>query len=648
MTWYFIFRDLPKPNELIDRKINVSTKIYDRNGILLYQIYKDQNRTLVTFDKIPQFVKLATISAEDANFYREPGFSLKGIIRAIIADVVQKEFYAGGSTITQQLVKNALLTSDKTIRRKIKELVLSVQVESQFSKDKILEMYLNEVPYGGTAYGIEAASEMYFGKHVWELDLAEASFLAGLPKSPTTYSPFGAYPELSKERQKQVLKLMLDDGFINKEEMDLALNEALKFSNIQTDIKAPHFVMYVRQRLVDLYGEDVVAAGGLNVTTSLDYSIQQMAQEVVSRNVERLKGFHATNGAAIVIDPNSGEILAMVGSKDYFDINSDGNVNVTTALRPPGSSIKVVNYAYALSNGYTPATILQDTPVTFNYPGSPSYSPVNYDGKFVGYINLRDAFAQSRNVPAVKVLNSYGVIKMIDMGKKMGITTWNQENTYGLSLTLGGADTRLIDMARVYATVADYGERPPIVSILKVTNYKGDNMPTGCDSESCDRVNVIDPKVAYQIIDILKDNKARAPEFGEHSSLVVDKHPEVAVKTGTSNDLRDNLTIGFNQKYLTATWVGNNDNSSMSRIASGITGAAPIWNEIMTNLLNQSQQTDWKVPDGLLKIPICAITATLPCSKCPVRNEWFIAGTEPKISCNSELITQILSKKNQN
>ncbi len=622
ITWYFVFRDLPTPNELVERKIDVSTRIYDRNGILLYQVYKDQNRTLVNFSDIPENIKLATIATEDANFYSEHGFSLKGMIRALIADIANKDFGAGGSTITQQLVKNTLLTSEKTFIRKIKELVVSIEVDQHFSKEKILEMYLNEVPYGGSAYGIEAASQQYFGKDVNKLDLAEAALLAGLPKSPTIFSPFGENPELAIGRQRQVLQLMVDNGFITKDQKTQAESEKLQFATSRIDIKAPHFVMYVRQILVNQYGEEKVQSGGLNVTTTLDYNIQQMAQEIVHEQVDKLKGFHVTNGAAVVMDANTGEILAMVGSKDYFDISNDGNVNLTTALRPPGSSIKIVNYAYALSHGFTPATILQDIPVVFKSIGSPFYSPVNYDGKFVGNITLRNALAQSRNIPAVKILASYGVDNMINLGQKMGITTWNEKNTYGLSLTLGGGATKLIELARVYATVANYGDRPPIRSVLKVDDYRGVNLPIDCDTNDCKQENVLDPRVSFQLIDILRDNNARAAEFGEHSSLFLSNHPEIAVKTGTSNDLRDNLTIGFNQKYLTATWVGNNDNSPMSRIASGITGAAPIWNEIMTRLVAQEKSIVWNIPSGLKQIP------------CRGKNEFFLNETNTKNLCN--------------
>jgi membrane carboxypeptidase/penicillin-binding protein len=381
-----------------------------------------------------------------------------------------------------------------------------------------------------------------------------------------------------------------------------------------------------------------------------------MAEDVVFNEVNQLTSFHATNGAALVLTPQTGQILAMVGSKDYFDQKIDGNVNLTTSLRQPGSSIKVVNYSYALGHGYTPASILDDSPITFVTPGQPPYIPQNYDGKFRGKIALRSALAESRNIPALKVLSSYGVAKMIEQGQKMGITTWDDPSRFGLSLTLGGGDVKLIDLARVYATIANYGKIPTITPILKITDYKGKVLeentcpPNTGENENvvyaseaatlfCNQPQVLDPRIAYELIDILKDNGARAPEFGYHSSLVVDGHPEVAAKTGTSNNLKDNLTLGFTPNYLVATWVGNNDASPMSRIASGITGAAPIFNRIMGSLLADKKVAEWPVPEGLTKSPICIYTGTLACQGCPTRYEWFLDETKPTRACLPEAIS---------
>lgn len=619
--WELFLKGLPSAGELITRNQQVSTKIFDRNGVLLYTIYKDQNRSPIALAAVPQSVRLATLAAEDAEFYTHPGFSIKGIIRSAISNAARGEL-SGGSTITQQLVKNALLSPEKTFTRKIKEIILSVETELTFSKDQILEMYLNEVSYGGTAYGIEQASEQYFGKKAGELTLAQAAYLAGLPKSPTKYSPYGSDPKAGVDRQHEVLKLMRVNKFITKEQEDEALNEELKFLPNKADIKAPHFVMYVRQILVDKYGEEVVEKGGLEVVTTLDYEIQKMAEEVVKNQVNRAKGLRVGNGAAVVLNPATGEILAMVGSKDYFDTAADGQVNVTTSLRQPGSSIKVVNYLYGLMHGYTAGSILNDSPVSFVIAGQPAYVPKNYDNKFRGKLTLRSALAESRNIPAVRLLASYGVDKMIEFGTQMGITTWTDPSRYGLSLTLGGGEVKLVDLARVFATIADYGKRPEIGSIVSIKNYKGETLEKNdcIQGQDC-RKEVADAKASFILIDILKDNLARSPAFGANSNLVIPGHPEVAVKTGTSNDLKDNLTVGFNQKYLVAVWVGNNDGSPMSRIASGITGAAPIFNEIMKKLLATEPSVPWQAPEGVIQL------------RCNGRTEWFIKGTEPANYC---------------
>jgi 1A family penicillin-binding protein len=614
--YFAIIRTLPSPKNLTDIQPQVSTKIYDRNGNLLYKIYKDQNRTLVSLSQIPIHVRLATLAAEDAEFYSHPGFSVRGIVRAFFQDI-QTGSLQGGSTITQQLVKNVLLSPEKTITRKIKEVVLSIEVETTYTKDQILEMYLNQISYGGTAYGIEAASEQYFGKSVEKISLAEAAFLVGLTKSPTSYSPYGQNPEAGFNRQREILHLMTVNKFITQEQETSAVKEELVFLPQGTEIKAPHFVMYIRQILVDKYGEEMVEKGGLEVVTSLDMSIQETAERIVKAEVDSLKRLNVGNGDALVLNPQTGEILSMVGSANYFDTNNDGQVNVTLRLRQPGSSIKVVNYAYALSHGYTPASIINDSPITYVTPGSAPYSPVNYDGQFVGNVSLRSALAQSRNIPAVKILASYGVSNMVTQGKSMGITSWDDPSKFGLSLTLGGGAVTALDLSKVYSVLANYGKLPDIMPILQIKDYKGKVL----EKNSPNTKQVLDSKVAFTITDILKDNNARAPEFGLNSALVVKNHPEVAVKTGTSNSLRDNWTAGYNQNYLVVTWVGNNDNSPMSRVASGITGASPIWNKIMSTLLADQPSVDWKAPDGVVKI------------NCLGKGEWFLDGSVPENYC---------------
>lgn len=627
---YIFFSTLPDPNKLITRSPIVSTKIYDRHGTLLYKIYRNQNRTLVELKDLSQSLVRATIAIEDAEFYNHHGLSLKGISRAALTNLKGKKLY-GGSTITQQLVKNALLAPERSWRRKIKEVILALLVETKFTKDQILQMYLNEVGYGGAVYGIEEASQTYFGKTASKLNLAEAALLAGLPASPTNYSPFGAHPEKAKERQKSVLRRMRQEGFITEEEEKTASAFPLQFARQKTDIKAPHFVMYVKDLLVQKYSERVVEEGGLEVKTSLDLSIQESAQQIISQELEKIKNLHITNGAALVVQPTTGEVLAMVGSKDYFDIKNDGNVNVTIRPRQPGSSIKPVNYSLALENGFTPATLLSDTPITYQIPGQPPYSPKNYDNRFHGNVPLRIALASSYNVPAVKVLSSLGVQAMVKRGQDMGITTWDDPSRFGLSLTLGGGEVKMTDLAVAYGTLANMGTRVDLNPILEVKDYRGrslkiNHLPTP--------KRVLTHSIAYILADILADNNARTPAFGPKSWLNIEKRPHVAVKTGTTQNLRDNWTIGYTPDYLVAVWVGNNDNSPMSYVASGITGASPIWNKIMSTLLANIPDKEFPKPEYLEEVEICSATGTLPCEGCQIKREIFIPGTEPKYHCD--------------
>lgn len=632
-TLYFlIFKDLPAPSELTTRQIDVSTKIYDRNDVLLYTIYKDKNRTPVKLSQIPKYLKFATLAAEDAEFYSHAGFSIRGMFRALTKNIYEGKLQ-GGSTITQQLVKNALLSSEKTYVRKLRELVLSIGVEINFSKDQILEMYLNEVNYGGTTYGIQEASKHYFDKNVEDLTLAESALLAGLPQSPTRYSPFGNNPDLSFSRQREVLYLMRINKFITLDEEKNAINERLTFAPDKQTILAPHFVMFIKEQLIEKFGEEMVLKGGLTIKTTLDINIQEMAEKVAKEEILKLKSMKVGNMGIIVLDPKNGDILAMVGSVNYFDTKNDGNVNVTTRLRQPGSSIKVINYALGLANGLTLATTIDDSPITFNVPGQKPYIPKNYDGTYKGKITIRQALAQSRNIPAVKILQKNGVEKMIDLGEKMGITTWKDRSRYGLSLTLGGGETRLIDLAQVYSVIANYGIKNDIKSLTEVKNYN--NKILFSSSKFTNGIEVLDPRIAYLLTNVLKDNESRSPAFGINSKLIIAKHPETAVKTGTSNDLKDNLTIGFNQNYLTAVWVGNNNGSSMSRIASGVTGAASAWNKIMSTLLTNQPAIEWTVPEGLVY------------KECYSRREWFLKENvlncpkiiEPALSTDSAKIS---------
>lgn len=617
----FIFlQDLPNPKLLAQRQIPQTTKIYDRNGVLLYEMYASQNRTLVPLSKTPKNLQDATIAIEDKDFYNHKGVDLGGIIRAARETFINKNLQ-GGSTITQQLIKSAILTPEISIWRKVKEIVLALWSERVYTKAQILEMYFNQVAYGGTAYGVEAASEVYFGKRVEELTLAESAFLAGLPSAPSVYSPFSSTPNLWKDRQREVLRRMRELDFITKKEEEEAALQELVFKPQRTPILAPHFVMYVRDFLIKRYGIDMVERGGLTVVTTLDVSVQQEVERIVKEEVYAASHLLVTNGAALVTKPKTGEILAMVGSVDYFDEKRNGNVNATLSLRPPGSTIKVVTYGAALKNGFTAATILDDSPVVFR-DGTKTYSPVNYDGKFRGKVPLRLALGNSINIPAVRTLNHIGIENVISAGRRMGVSSWDGEQAYGLSLTLGGANLTMLDLSKVYGTLANGGVRKDLNPILKITNFKGEVIENISQFDRGTRVS--EESVAFILSDILADNNARAWEFGPNSPLRIDGQ-KVSVKTGTSDDKRDNWTIGYTPDVLTATWVGNFDNSPMHQsLASGITGAAPMWRRIILYLLSK---------DGLgnhQPLPQPSNVIAVPCQG---RTEYFIRGTEKNAPC---------------
>lgn len=623
LTIFFVFipyntflflRSLPNPQLLTQRDLEVSTKILDRNGQLLYEIYTDQNRTPVKLENIPLYVKEATLAIEDREFYSHPGFSIRGIARAASQIVMHKQIQ-GGSTITQQLIKSALLTPEVSVVRKAKEIILAFWAERLFTKDQILEMYLNQVPYGGTAWGIESASQTYFHKSVTQLTLAQAALLAGLPAAPSQYSPFGGHPELAIERQKEVLASMVADGDITNEEEARALAEPIQFAQPRVGIRAPHFVMYVKQLLEEKYGSRLVERGGLRVTTSLDINIQDKMQSIVSTNVDGLANLQVGNGAAIVTNPKTGEILAMVGSRNYFDDAHDGNVNVVTSQRQPGSSIKVVTYATALESGMTAATVINDAPIVYQQAGSPAYAPVNYDGKFHGPVPLRYALANSYNIPAVKTLAAIGLPAMMAKAKLMGIDSWTDPSQYGLSLTLGGGDVTMLEMAKVYGTLANLGKREDLLPILRVTDYTGQVLE---DNQPAKPVDAVRPDVSWIMSDILADNQARTPAFGPNSSLVI-PGKTVSVKTGTTNDKRDNWTAGYTPSVVAVVWVGNNDNTPMNPyLTSGITGAAPIWHDMMMELLKDRPDETEPKPETIVSLP-CYFN----------RVEYFISGTEP-------------------
>lgn len=630
ILYLILLRDLPSPTRLTKTTGSYSTQIYDRNNKHLYTVYSNRNQSFISLNKIPKNIQYATIAIEDKDFYRHGAIDLRGIARAVYSIVFHKKIQ-GGSTLTQQLVKNSLLTPEQTIQRKIREVILAFATEMLYDKDKILEMYLNQVPYGGTSYGVEAASQGYFGKSVKDLTLAEQAFLAGLPEAPSTLSPFGARPELGKKRQVDILRKMYEQKYITKTERDKALAQTLHFQKITNPIKAPHFVFYVKDLLIKKYGQQVVEQGGLKVITSLDLNTQNFAQSTVASEVAKLTGFNVGNGGALVTNPGTGEILAMVGGKDYFDVK-DGNVNITISERQPGSSIKPINYAVGLTKGFSAAMPFIDGPVCFSNPPQKPYCPRNYDGSFHGIVNMRQALANSYNIPAVQMLKLNTLESMLETARAMGLKL-NDDRGYGLSLTLGGGGVTMVEMSTAFGVFANQGYRIDLHPILKVIDRQGKVLEEYKPPKSpIFGKKVISSEVSFIISDILADNNARTPAFGPNSELKIDnKH--VSVKTGTTNDYRDNWTIGYTPSILTAVWVGNNDNSPMSGIVSGVTGAAPIWHKLMTHMLEgKKPEIPQKPPNVYGKNTCTTSTPQQDTSKeiCSGRFEYFIRGTEKK------------------
>jgi 1A family penicillin-binding protein len=615
-TLFIFSSDLPTLTGLSVKNIPKTTKILDRNGNLLFEIYAGENRTIVPLSKIPMSLRDATIAIEDKDFYRHGGFDLRGIARALYVDLSTGQLQ-GGSTITQQLVKSALLTPEPTLIRKTREVVLAFLAERKYTKNQILELYFNYVPYGGTAWGIQSASNIYFGKDVSNLSLAESAYLAGLPQAPSVYSPFEGDGKVGKKRQKEVLQAMVSQHYITQSQANKAYSEKLDFLSPQIPIEAPHFVMYVKDMLIRKYGLSTVERGGLQVTTTLDMNIQKMAQDTVSGEVDKDAYLGVGNGAALVTDPKNGDILAMVGSRDYFDTDHDGNVNLTTSLRQPGSTIKLITYTLALTKGYTEATILQDSPLTIYTPGQEPYSPVNYDGAYHGNVPLRIAFGNSFNIPAVRMAQKLGVDSIVSFGQKMGISSWKTSNDYGLSITLGAADVTMLDLSTAYGTIANGGVKVNLDPILEIKDSEGNIL----ERKEVKGQKVVDPGIAFIISNILSDNNARSIEFGTNSPLVI-PNQTVSVKTGTTDEKRDNWTIGFTPNYVVATWVGNNDNTPLSQaLASGITGAAPIWHQIMSSLVSYDPQEPVSPPSDVVSKQCFGYTA------------FFIKGTEDKATC---------------
>lgn len=647
----FFLTQIPPVEDLQNRSQASATKIYDRDGELLYDIFQDQNRTPVKLSEIPESVKKATIAIEDKDFYRHQGFDIFGIVRSLFKLVTSGHVEGGGSTLTQQLVKNALLTSDQSIVRKIKELILAIEVERSYSKDQILEMYLNEIPYGGTAYGIEAAANLYFGKHAKELNLAESSLLAGLPQRPSVYSPYGTHPELAKDRQDAVLRRMIEDNYVTKEEADNAKTQQLTYRTSQNEVgfKAPHFVLYVKEKLIEQYGDKLVEQGGLRVTTTLDYKLQEEAQKIIKDEVGKLKDYKVGNAAAVVMNSKDGEILAMVGGKDYFapsepencnegkDCTFEGNVNVAIGKRQPGSATKPITYSVGMQKGYTATQVLMDVKTEFpGGAGLPSYNPVNYDGQFHGPVQVRYALGNSYNIPAVKMLALVGVKNVLDLGYRMGLSTWeptaDNVSSVGLSLTLGGREIRLLDLTSAFAVFANAGRKEEPTTILKVTDASGKVL---FENHQSDGVKVLDEGIAYIISNILSDNGARTQAFGSNSVLNI-PGKTVAVKTGTTDQKRDNWAIGYTPSITAGVWVGNNDNTVMNPIiASGVTGASPIWNKIMKAAIAQKGDEKFDQPENVVQSEVDGLMGGKPKDGSPTRKEYFLKGSEPTNTSSS-------------
>lgn len=610
-----IIKQLPDVNEVYNPP-RLSTRILARDGRLLYKFYREENRSWVKYEEIPQSVIWATLAIEDKEFYNHRGLSVRGLLTAVWYNIRNGEDqgWHGGSTITQQLVKNVFLTSEKTWKRKIKEAILALQIERKMSKEEILEKYLNEVPYGGETYGISEAAERYFGKKVAELSLGEAAFLAGLPAAPTSYVQTAM--DYGGLRQKRVLEEMVKAGYISTKVAKETYNSGLEVRDRAERMVAPHFVFYVRDYLKDKFGYQNIESRGLKVTTTLDLDTQLMVEKVVVEELDKIKRLKISNGAAEVVDTRNGEILAMVGSKGYYAADIDGKYNVTIAERQPGSSIKPINYLLALKRGKTLLTTISDDPVVYNLPGQKPYKPQNYNGKYMGTVTLKTALASSLNIPSVKILNENGVENMIDLAEKMGITTWTDRKKYGLSLALGAGEVRMVDMAVAYSTLSQMGQKVETGPILRIDNYLNENIW----KKEIEKETIFEPEYAFLINQALSDDVSRSPVFGAGSKLVI-PGKTVAVKTGTTNSLKDNWCIGWTPSLLTTVWVGNNDNSPMSWVASGVTGATPIWNRIMREVLKDRPDEKWEPPSNVKRISRCD------------RQEYFILGTEHGVAC---------------
>lgn len=600
LIWISTFK-VPTTESIRERRVSESTKIYDRTGkILLYDTGGNVRRSVVPIENISRHIKNATIAIEDKEFYSHHGVKPTAFIRATLVNILSLNFSQGGSTITQQVVKNSLLTSEKLISRKLKEWVLAIKFEQVATKDEILSMYLNEIPYGGVIYGVEEASQAFFGKKSSDVTLAEAAYLAALPKAPTFYSPYGKNKDKLEERKNLVLREMLKSNFITQEEYDSAIKEKISFiAKGDSGIKAPHFVFYVLDYIKNKYGEEAVSGEGLRVITSLNYDLQAVGEKIVNDYaLENKKKFNAENASIVATDPKTGEILAMIGSRNYFDQEIDGAFNITTAKRQPGSTIKPFVYAEAFIKGYTPETVLFDLKTQFSSSCSPDnmtmendcYAPENYDGVFRGPITLRNALAQSINIPSVKVLYLAGLSDSIRLARDMGIETLSNRGDYGLTLVLGGGEVTPLEITSAYGVFANNGIKTEISPIIEIKNKAGEILETHNPNPS----QVLDKEIALKISSILSDNDARAPSFGQTSALYFPNR-DVAVKTGTTNNYKDAWIIGYTPNIVVGAWAGNNNNTPMEKKVAGFI-VAPMWRAFMDQTLAKTPDEQFEEP----------------------------------------------------
>ncbi len=591
---YFFF-NTPQA-ELVHRKVAQTSVIYDRTGEhVLYEMHGEENRKIVSHDEIPDVVRLATVIIEDNKFYDHHGVDFISIARAIKANLQKNELAQGASTITQQLARNAFLTREKSWERKMKEIALAFKIEMRYSKDEILDFYLNEIPYGSNAYGIESASEIFFGKKAKDLTIDEAALLAALPKATSTYSPYGTHADLLKARQKMILEKLRDQAAdpAGKKAVEDAMkvDTLSKVIPLREEIEAPHFVMYVKEQLEANYDKEMIEQGGMKIYTTLDYDMQKKGEEIVKNHVlQNGKKDNFSNGSLVAVDPKTGDVLAMVGSRDYYDSAIDGKFNVAVATRQPGSSFKPIVYAKAFEKGFQPETLLFDAPTSFGKDGSgKDYMPKNYSGNYNGLVPMRKALAGSLNIPAVKTLYLAGIDDTISLAERLGITTLTRKNDYGLSLALGGGEVSLLEETSAFSVFANDGKRNPSRAILRVVDANGQEKKSELQEKM-----VLDPQVARKVASIMSDNNSRAYVFGTNNPLNIPNR-SVAAKTGTNQDFRDAWTVGYTPSIAVGVWVGNNDYSPMKEGSDGIYVAAPMWRKFMDYALANKQNE--KFPD---------------------------------------------------